>query len=196
LSDSGSERLRTLAQRTATLTDVVLASAARTPTLAGVSVTPIRNELYLQQLLVEADIVVVEGGSAYGDAIAAHAPGLVVVDLAEQSAPREALRQRADVFVYRAAGRTELAGATQVVAPDDESLLAQLRLFITEPWHWRRRGGVNAIVLPEDLRLLLAQHRASSGGNGAIGTARRALWSRLPEPLQRAALRVSQAART
>ncbi|MDX6513464.1 MAG: hypothetical protein QOE36_2968, partial [Gaiellaceae bacterium] len=186
-----------LAQRTATLTDVVLASAGRTPTLAGVSVTPIRNELYLQQLLVEADIVVVEGGSAYGDAIAAHAPGLVVVDLAEQSAPREALLQRADVFVYRAAGRTpELAGATQVVAPDDESLLAQLRLFITEPWHWRRRGGVNAIVLPEDLRLLLARHRASSGGNGAIGAARRALWSRLPEPLQRAALRVSQAART
>jgi GT2 family glycosyltransferase len=197
VAETDSKRLRTLAQSAAALTEVVFASSARTPTLRGVSVTPIRSATYLEQLLVEADIVVVEGGSAYGPVIARQSPGLVVVDLSENSSSENGdLLQRADVVIRSSANRRSRAeGAAEVVAPDDESLLTELRSFIAQPWHWRhRRDEVREIVLPEDLRLLLAERRASAP-KGTMVTARRVLWSRVPEPLQRAALRVLRAAR-
>ena len=74
--------------------------------------------------------------------------------------------------------------------PDDESLLTQLRSIVAQPWDWRQgQDEARSIVLPEDLRLLLAQGRASKR-NGTMGAAPRAVWSRLPEPVQRAALRL------
>jgi len=123
------------------------------------------------------------------------APGLVVVDLGDEPA-HEALLQRADVMVSPSADRSpQPMGAARVVAPDDESLLVQLRSFIQQPWHWRHGpDGPAKAVLPEDLRLLLAQRRAAAH-DGVVGTARRALWSRLPEPLQRFALQILRAAR-
>jgi len=195
VAETDSQRLRTLAQGAAGLTDVVFATPARTPTLVGVSVTPLRSAAYLEQLLVEADIVVVEGRSGYGQLIARQAPGLVVVDLGDEPA-HEALLQRADVMVSPSADRSpQPMGAARVIAPDDESLLVQLRSFIQQPWHWRHGpDGPAKAVLPEDLRLLLAQRRAAAH-DGVVGTARRALWSRLPEPLQRFALQILRAAR-
>ena len=192
VAETDSVRLRTLARGASASTDVVFASATRTPTLGGVTVTPIRSVTYLEQLLVEADIVVVEGGSTYGDVIAKEAPGLVVVDLAEDSSAQDGdLLRRADVVVSASRGGGVGAGrAKAVVAPDDESLLAQLRSIVAQPWDWRQgQDEARSIVLPEDLRLLLAQGRASKR-NGTKGAARRAVWSRLPEPVQRAALRL------
>jgi GT2 family glycosyltransferase len=198
VAGADSPRLRTLAQGAASLTDVVFASEARTPTLAGVSVTPIRSASYLGQLVLEADIVIVEGDSLYGHVIAQQASGLVVVDMPDEPrAVQGVLLQRADVLVRLAADQGPRdTGALEVVAPDDGSLLTQIRSLIAEPWHWRqRRDGAVEIVLPEDLRLLLAQRRGSVR-NGVVGAAHRALWSRLPEGLQRVFLRVMRARRT
>jgi len=195
VAEDGSPRLRTLAQGAARFTAVVFASAARSPTLEGVSVTPIRSRHYLEELLVEADIVVVDGATRYGGVIASGAPGLLVVDLPEDSTPPDAvLLERADVVVSRSSGGVTVpGGATHVVAADDEDLRAQLQAFVTEPWHWRRHG--EGVVLPEDLRLLLALRRTSSR-NGGRGKATRKLWSKLPAPFQRAVLRAARTIRS
>jgi GT2 family glycosyltransferase len=196
VADEESERLRTLAQAAARLTDVVFASAARSPTLEGVSVTPIRDRAHLDDLLVEADIVVVGGVSDYADVIAGGTPGLLVVDLPEDSTlPAAELLERADVVVARSNGSAPVpGGAAHVVAADDDDLRARLQSFVTEPWHWRRHGAGD-VVLPEDLRLLLALRRTSSR-NGVARTATRKLWSSVPAPLQRVVLRAARSVRS
>lgn len=196
VAEDDSPRLRTLAQAAARFTEVVFASALRTPTLEGVSVTPIRDAEYLEELLVEADIVVVDGASRYAGVIASRAPGLVVVDLPESLvAPQAALLGRADVVIARTDGGALVpGGARQVVAPGDDDLRAQLQSFVTEPWHWRRHAD-HEVVLPEDLRLLLALRRTSAR-NGSHGSATRLLWSKIPAPLQRAVLRAVRTVRS
>lgn len=202
---SGSERLRELARSASALTEVVLASSVRSPTLRGITVTPIRSDEYLGQLLFESDLVIVEAGTDRGHVIAQQTPGLLVVDLADHAASvdRELLR-RADVFFCRSdeerarwssllAAAEEAPGVAEaprvVVVPNgDDGLPRELRAIIQEPWHWQRHRP--EIALPEDLRMLLATWRARSTTNGVGKRLPRALWSRLPEPAQRVFLKL------
>ena len=100
---SDSERLRAVARSAAELTQVVFASSVRTPTLPGVTVTPIRSREHLADLLAEADLVVVDGATNHGDILVERTPGLLVVDVTDQVASDELLG-RADVVVYGSAG--------------------------------------------------------------------------------------------
>ena len=175
----------------------MLASTVRTPTLPGVSVTPIRDDEYLDQLLIESDVVIVDGETDRANVIAERTPGVLAVDLPRSASVDPRLLERADVFLCTsgeeaAAVQAGSSGARPVIVVPDggDDTLAQLRSIIQEPWLWRRRqNGAGEIVLPEDLQLLLATRRARSGGERAARRVPRAMWSRLPEGVQRAVLR-------
>jgi GT2 family glycosyltransferase len=205
---SDSARLRQIARVAADLTEVVFASSNRAPTIPQVSVSPIRSEDYLLQLLLEADIAIVEGSTEHGKLIAERAPGLLVVDLAGQPESVDArLLERADVLVCASDEEhrrwadvltTQHSNANDglprlsVVSDEGQALAAHLRSLVREPWNWqRRRAGTDELVMPEDLRLLLAKWRAGAGAQGRVRRRiPRAVWSRLPESLQRTLLHV------
>ena len=182
LANGDSERMRLLAQNASKLTEVVLASEKRAPTMDGVSVTPVRDEEYLRGLLVESDIVIVEPGANGSSVVVESTPGLVAVDLDGHDSVDPALLERADVLLCRSDdARTRwlatIDDATRlVVVPDDpETALVRLRAVVAEPWAWRRRPAERG--LPEDLRALLAIRRTREGGEGRLRRIRRAVWS-------------------
>ena len=194
---SDSERLRAVARSAAELTQVVFASSVRTPTLPGVTVTPIRSPEHLADLLAGADLVVVDGATDHGDLLVERTPGLLVVDVTDQLASDELLG-RADVVVYGSARAHPPVFDSGDRKPnvldglDDASLIGHVRAMIQQPWEWQRPGNQSREnVLPEDLRMLLARSRTPTGTNGRA-TARipRVVWARMPETIQRAVLKV------
>jgi len=203
---TGTDRLRHFARGASAFTQVVLASSVRSPTLPGITVTPIRSEEYLARLLFESDLVIVDAGTDHGHVVAQQTLGLLVVDLADQAESVDpGLLRRADVLVCRSeeertrwssllAAEEEPPGAAGaarllVVPNGDGRLPDPFRAMIEEPWQWQRHRP--EIVLPEDLRMLLAKWRARATTNhGAGKRLPRALWSRLPEPAQRVILKL------
>jgi GT2 family glycosyltransferase len=192
-----SERLRAVARSAAELTQVVFASSVRTPTLPGVTVTPIRSREHLADLLAEADLVVVDGTTDHGDLLAERTPGLLVVDVTDPIVSDELLG-RADVVVCgpetvpRSAFDPGGGKPNVLERLDNASLIRHVRAMIQQPWEWQRHGNQSReLVLPEDLRMLLARSRTRTGTNGrATARVPRVVWARMPETVQRAVLKV------
>lgn len=168
----------------------------------GVEMATTWDEDALEELVAEAEIVVVDSGGLETARLAREAGSLLVVVLGAD-VPAELLAT-ADLFLSRTederahwierlndAGRSDAASLVAIVPagrdgePDDA-----LQSIISEPWRWRARSpATKPAHVTEDARMLLERWRYQYGAaRPATWHVARALWRRL-RPTTRAQLR-------
>jgi hypothetical protein len=174
-----------------------------------VSVSALRDERHLAELLATSDCVVIDSAADTASFVARQSRGMVAVDIADQASSLDPeLCRRADVFFCRSEqARDSLVRELEtngqgpangdlnkrfLVLPDEaEKQKNVLRSVLWEPWRWQRNvDHVAQVEVPEDLRLLLQMWREHYHRNPLRVRVARAVWRRLPTRVQRGIFRL------
>jgi len=201
VSPAGRQRLVEIATAAAHFVPTVFAARGAVEA-AGVEAADVRTADALEELVAEAEIVVVDSGGRETARLAREAGSLLVVELGGDVTAE--MLATADLFLVRRederarwterlheAGRSNAASLLAVVPAEDGRESADaLRSIVSEPWRWRARSpATKPAHVTEDARTLLARWRYQYGTDrSATWHVARALWRRLP-PTTRAQLR-------
>jgi len=198
------QRLGTIAASAARLAPVIFASR-NGAAVAAVDCIDARRDGAVEELVREADVVVIDGHDVEASRLAREAGSLLVVDLVDDAA--EELIRSADFFLCGSAeeqrewlariasdGRSMTGPHGEpmvgVLPAQDGETAGALRSIVSEPWRWRAASPTTRpIRVTEDARALLARWRYQYGVARPVAWhVARAAWRKL-SPKRQARLR-------